>query len=375
MEMKFYKLFSVSVTHNFFTDKIFRGFIFSPAIETLKILKDYNLLFRNTENGFEVHANCEEIIVDEETRIKPFKNLERNIRLRFLIRLNDPYYLNYSELPIEDITGKIYRFNNISLNLINESNPALVKDTDSKFVSASDLVPLSAALFNLEVAPDFNKDEVLIMNASGNEVIKMSDDSEEKFFKLIADNETEKVLQIDLRNFPQGYYEIFNGEEMHPIYLDSAFSFKDAIGLVEIFSGNDVNEANRFSSGGYLNSRDYLIPIDNRSLGWKFTVVRKNFPELYKMENDEVIVNIKLEEVGISKIDGELKTFGNGEDSLEFTLPERKITEQTDSVFRLINTEGNANDILINSISLPSYKNITRDNATQENNFESITFL
>ena len=54
------KILNVDIMHNYFEDGIFKKYEIQPNLETLNLLKNYNLIFKKTETGFVILFQKEE---------------------------------------------------------------------------------------------------------------------------------------------------------------------------------------------------------------------------------------------------------------------------------------------------------------------------
>lgn len=78
-----------------------------PTTETLSILNGHHLVFKTTDTGFTIWAK-----ISAENPLQTFVSLNNQLQLTFLIRIVDPFFLNYTGLDF-DTADKVFFFSNI----------------------------------------------------------------------------------------------------------------------------------------------------------------------------------------------------------------------------------------------------------------------
>lgn len=126
------RLFSVQILHNYFLNQGSKSFEAMtqqkkanamasyqvpsilkviPSSDTARQMKGRGMSFRMDNTGFFVG-----IKIDQEAAKgglnKPFIPVNDELRLRFFIKLIDPYFLNYSSLGLKTASEQVYYFNN-----------------------------------------------------------------------------------------------------------------------------------------------------------------------------------------------------------------------------------------------------------------------
>lgn len=82
-------------------------FKITPTPETLSILNGHHLVFKTTNTGFVIWAK-----VSPENPSETFVTLSNQLQLTFIIRIVDPFFLNYTDLDF-DTANKVFYFSNI----------------------------------------------------------------------------------------------------------------------------------------------------------------------------------------------------------------------------------------------------------------------
>ena len=104
MNSNYEPLFSVYFKHNYFVSGIFANLELKPTNETLKIIKDYELVIKKGIGSLSVHfptvfassTNTRNIILSDK------------LKLQFTIQCNDPYFMNYTSNMPNDIENKMF---------------------------------------------------------------------------------------------------------------------------------------------------------------------------------------------------------------------------------------------------------------------------
>lgn len=147
-------LFEVTLLHNYFLnnggetfasmsaankDKMLQQFntdafiTITPALETCNTLKNYKMVFKKTKTGFRVY-----IKVKETDEFDPFIKVPVGLNLKFLIKINDYQFENYTNL---DFTlNQVFLFSNVKPLTEPVSFEYLPKINDNKLISNGFLV-------------------------------------------------------------------------------------------------------------------------------------------------------------------------------------------------------------------------------------------
>ena len=100
----FKKIITVEIKHDYFNDSICQAFEIEPDLSTKSTLANYGLLFKVIKNGFV-------LIASGEPRFKS-STFNGSLSLTFNLKNTDPFFLNYTTLPIDKNLG--FKFENSS---------------------------------------------------------------------------------------------------------------------------------------------------------------------------------------------------------------------------------------------------------------------
>lgn len=151
---KYGLLFEVTLLHNYFLDngeenytgmsaakkeKMLQQFntdafaSITPALETNTVLKNFKMLFKKNKTGFRIY-----IKVKETDESDPFIKIPKDLNLKFIIKLNDYQFENYTNLDFA--LTQLYLFSNVKPLTEPVSFEYLPKINDSKLISNAYLV-------------------------------------------------------------------------------------------------------------------------------------------------------------------------------------------------------------------------------------------
>lgn len=339
-------LFEVNILHHFFLNKgeqewdkmsqddkdkmlsnydIREIFDITPTPESTKSLSAHNCIFKKTTSGIFVGIKAKPDQVNT-GKFNSFVPLADHLTFRFLLRLKDLNFMNYTALPLQGNRDKIFVFSN-SLNINSNSflaisaippvfkpgntylpgdmlsddvnNPsklftALVKTANDPTLSADWLTengnattPLSYANVNdsYPVANGFFTYTMKVKNAKPIATIKNSAGLtiQPKMEVLPGDFYS---LQVDLLKYPQGIYSIHIDSD-DPTYHDDVTFYllqgsERPFALIEIRVKTSQAAYDLFNQGDLL-APTFEIRFRNRKTHWKY--IGKLFDSPYVLEN------------------------------------------------------------------------------------------
>lgn len=251
----------VQFSHEFFKDKFWTSVEIIPTEETQVLLRQAHILFRQDKKGFMLGYR-------QAPEVSHLDKMEKPLQLSFWIKNNDPYFLNYTELPF-DISSEIYYFNNKFDNKHATDKKCL---SSQEFVNGTDRIRVSQAGLKFEFqAPIFNPD-FEIRNAFDEVVWKYEPTEEEldNFYEV-------SFININLNSEPSGKYSIYlNGIFEYDFYLLPQ-SFGKVFGVIDLFfDKDDTSVYSVFDIHGQVSRQHYSIQFKNRAIKWKYLLIENN---------------------------------------------------------------------------------------------------
>src|SRR5215469_2011959 len=107
--------FQLEILHKYFTDTICDDFIITPSAQTLSVLAGNKMLAK--QYGNRLFAGIQ---VDDAGNA--FMVPSSDLQLVFFLRLNNPQFFNYTNLPFTYPAGKVYYFTNRNNTTANSKN-------------------------------------------------------------------------------------------------------------------------------------------------------------------------------------------------------------------------------------------------------------
>jgi len=259
---KYEKLFSVQALHNYYSSKACPDLIFEPTAECQQSLLNLNLKYKTGANGFTIFAETDEV----GDLLKSFSGAKK---LVFALRSNNPYFHNFSDLPLEQEAGEIYYFNNSttnSLDVFSMGTARLLMHSGTE-VSSSHLLKIFGDNYRFELSGTGAARTASLINLDQGTTVKTQE-------KEAVNN----AYQYDftLEGLVPGRYRLdVGGTEEDRFYYDPVLCRKKIIGLVEIFFS--VPTSYRFYTGaGKPNYKEYCLAFQNRKTFWRYIVYNKN---------------------------------------------------------------------------------------------------
>jgi len=339
-------LFEVNILHHFFLNKgeqewdkmsqedkdkmestydIREIFDITPTQESKKALSSHSCIFKKTSTGILVGIKAKSDLLNL-GKFNSFVPLAANLTFRFLVRLKDLNFMNYTALPLQGNRDKMFVFSNSLKNTSNSfpalsaippvfksgntylpgdmlsddannptklftalgktaNNPTLSVDwqteignitTPLSYVNVNDSYPVANGFFTYTMKVKDAKPIATLKNSSGFTI-------QPKMEILPGDFYT---LQVDLLKCPQGIYSIHIDSD-DPTYHDDVTFYllqgsETPFALIEIKVKSNQPAYNLFDQGDLL-SPTFEIRFRNRRTHWRY--IGKLFDSPYVLEN------------------------------------------------------------------------------------------
>ena len=267
ISIKFEILFEVNFIHEYFKDGVLKEIDFRPTDMTIIRLLDYGLLFRKTSTGFVVLYE-KDTHSPGEPSLKPIITDEK---FSFEVYAGDPWFPNYTALPLDHKSPDIFYFYNLNENI----SSSLKLLNNGQHVNESNIVQLSSHIYNLRKTIATSSALIEIFDLNGIAV----------FSKTIAaiqlNGNFELDYQIDFSQYGSGRFNVkIDGTDHASLYVDSMLKKKDIFGIIDIYKSALVPATYAFAdaSGAVTApSVKYHIRFGRRQSTWKYYVILKEF--------------------------------------------------------------------------------------------------
>ena len=212
--VRFYKLWSFSFFHDYYSAQPYRGFSIVPFNSTEKKIKSFGLAIKEINGEFIV------LYKEEAVRSSLLYTLEHPLKLAFYVVCNDNLFLNYSDIEVDDLSQCFFLHNLYALRddtvylhagerISPEQKIALVhdyKDLDGYVDHGDDLQIYTDITYADETAPFF-KGKYADFKAQ----YAFSDLLEQGYFKVKREGKGEALsfyMAERKKNKPSGVLEL-----------------------------------------------------------------------------------------------------------------------------------------------------------------------
>ncbi|MGZ3751833.1 MAG: hypothetical protein ACXVB0_08955 [Mucilaginibacter sp.] len=120
ISINFGSLFTVELLHQFYTNKLCPDFNIVTSAWTQKVLDGHKALAK--PYGNQLYTGIKTTGDGIAVPFKPFVTVEKGMQMTFFLKLNNPLFVNYTNLPFVANAGKIYYFTNRNNNISNGKN-------------------------------------------------------------------------------------------------------------------------------------------------------------------------------------------------------------------------------------------------------------
>jgi hypothetical protein len=284
-----------------------------PTKECKRLLDSYQCIFKQTSQGMIVGMRTESDGQDP-PHYTPFVSLKDDLEFTFRMEIKDHDFMNHAVLPFIGNTGTGYIFENLtasapkqfpSLNAVaplfesgaeylpgdmlsnNLSNPTELYIAQLKTSSNTSTTPdwltekksdgLSMHYTNIN-------DRHLLVNGILNYKVSVADVEPTATVKkrsgTVVKPKVEilqgdfRILQVDLRDFPEGFYTM-DVESVSPPYSDTISFYLvrqniSPFGTIRIKVKSDDDSYNLIDSQGFMTSPSFEVSFRNRATHWRY---------------------------------------------------------------------------------------------------------
>ncbi len=260
MEQAYQYLLSVEFRHEYFKDGQFKSIQVSFDEETTRLIKNLDIILKPFPGGVHFLALNPELLNDTTL----------NTPIRIFLACNDPYYINYSELPEYSPSDTVMYFNNLVSLPNTEETVRRLHHKD--FVGENNFAQLSLgklAISNFDSAKVYHFEDVF-----GNDVSEYIRPSQNELNGFLISNRSQGIIRV-----------FANGQEEERVYYYPKSVWEKPLGIVELyletlFEQYDQNE-----------KQTYILNFQTRKTIWKYFLVDPVYQQFEKLEiikgNDE----------------------------------------------------------------------------------------
>ncbi len=332
--MRVTPLYQLNVLHDYFSDGRCKNVEVVPSRETARMLQQYGLFFRQVETTYHIVAKN-----DGNTPLFVEENLQTS--LNFHLKINDPYFLNYTDLPLEISSNQVYYFSNL-----NAATSFLSKEEKA---NGQDQLAIKTKQFSYEVDAATHEGKQLQVKNQNGEVV------DEYEIKAVQNH-----ILVDLQHQAEGVYDIYIEEELKEKTIISNSATPTDFGFIQL----------ELSTNTWSKERPIkqFIQFKNRATYWQYNIINTHD---YQLGNFSVATAPTT--IDFSALDS--RTLPNGQEAMllssaqEIPLQERYTNTLKLNMNKII---GNQIHNIGSSIPLPYPDNKTIKPITQADNTTKI---
>jgi hypothetical protein len=338
---KYTLLFDVEVLHDFYATGKSGDFLFQPTESCRAALERYNLVFRSKDTGFEVFSQVDV----HKAGLKMKTPLRDKEKFTFLMKLKNPFFVNFSELSPEPGNASFYYFNNKTNNIWN-GQPLLVSDKPSRAVTEADILKRTGRYYRFDVPDNSVKVTGTIRSLDSGQVLEAEGSGKKGLYNF----------NIDTTPLPEGRAEFrLNDNIKDEFYLAHSSNREDFFGIVEIYYEKGMPAAYRFmQADSAITARHYGIRFKSRATTWRYI--------LNKRGNEELPESLSIEKKIAPAIQF-TRDAGAGPGRLAFfSNAPLNFSQEPVTGIRLFNSEGDGEEkVLIANLPNPSASLIKKE--------------
>lgn len=342
MKQAFNHILTFFFRHQYFNDKLFKSIEVSLDEDSHRLINNFGIVVKPFPGGFHLLSSNPELP-------EPLNEVES---LQLYLNCSDPFYINYTDLPIYNLANKLLYFNNLT-DAKSDGDDSFVLNKE-EFAGENELVQVVYEKFSI---PDFKAGEdYRFTDAAGNEIPSQN-------ILLSIQNSN----SFNISNLPQGLI-LFHSENnsVKKFYHYSKAVWKKPLAVVELFPGKLFNQ---FKEKGKI---EYAINFSNRKTIWKYFLVS---PVYNKFKNLSII-NKGKEQVFNSP---QIQQIHSNLEALVFeSKSEISLAEQSDENYQLVDnySAGNGKSkVVLKNLARASAEQLYRDETKTNETFYSHIFI
>jgi hypothetical protein len=289
------RLMQVSIQHTYYNQSNDEcpDFTITPTQASIALMRSLGLLFKREATGFS-------ILYDQSQKENLLQYLKRQAirqnevwtRLSFVLSLNDPYFVNFTDIPFNlDPSQQNFYFTNQQAHTARGSGIILNRDD---YVTGQELLDVSPIQYPVTVSTDVNK--VLVQDISGEVVmcqprcpppptqnVPRLMNCDDQVTGQADDVRCRETIYLDFSSLPEDKYkivQIFYDEEIvserEVLYTTSTplpFCFIDLLFTDPTGNNSTLYPVRDLSSKGEVKSVQYQLKFQTRSIFWAYFIV------------------------------------------------------------------------------------------------------
>lgn len=272
-------LFQVKLNHQYFLNEVNTALTIEPTPETKEMLKDHRMLYKCKAGEGTVYFKG---TLNADGTVDPFLEIADHLNdfdsddptvFRFYLYRNDPYYLNYTELGVDDLNRKI-----LYLKALQFTSPTpITGDIPVKTVYAMayddpiEALSIRGNKFEYQLSPD-----------TGDAPDPIFLDIHNHLDTLVASYEVEYdsvseayITQVDLSDQPRGKYVLKYNSIEDEIYIDEFLFGRKPFAVLEVYKESWWRNIT-INSGYRAFNLNFRVDFTARTASWYYYIILKS---------------------------------------------------------------------------------------------------
>lgn len=311
---KYEQLFRIDFKHDYFSDGVLKNVLLDPTPATKQLMRQYDLRLQKNKQGVIIYCGLNK-------GESMAASLGKARKLSFLLKVEDPSFINYTELPLLGQENKKYFFSNVKDSTGPDATIRSLSKID--FVSEQDGLPFYP-LFYQHQLPSNTKQVLFNLAEFGQNALSQDQLSD---WQLIpgetSPNEEASILQINFNQSSWGKYELnISGEESLVFGVMPGNAMPSTFGMIEIVTKGEI-------------SQHYEIAFQARKTTWRYYIINKSEIDTTTIRINKGSanqVNGDAEEVPLAQpIEQNNKKLSNGDEATLLELIEGRTLKERPS--------------------------------------------
>ncbi|WP_321289844.1 hypothetical protein [uncultured Sunxiuqinia sp.] len=256
-------LIQVEILNDYYKSLISPDFSFVPERNTARLMKGLGIRSMEKNGVLNFFAD-----VDETGKLKN-NQVSGSFKLVFFLKLNNPSYFNFTNLPFDSGNSKIYYFSNKASNeqeVFNTGADSLLLNQNTHTSDADQIVASRMVYSYIHDGDDGAKTADLVSVDNDGTVDSQELDSVDEYYNF----------QFKLNDLPVGMYKlIIDGGEVDRFYFTGEQFSNRHFAVLELFS--QVPSSYRwFTNTNEVASKKYRIAFEHRKTTWRYQVFNRS---------------------------------------------------------------------------------------------------
>lgn len=265
MNKKYHLLCKIIIQHSYFSEGHAQVSL-EPTMQCSRLMQQYDLRIREIRGGLELYYG--------ETGGKSFLQLmDKVFVLNFILRTSDPYWSNYTDLPLLENRNKMLFFSNTKTATSSKGNTLLHQN---EWVSPANYKPFHSNVYVSALSSTSNELEFKLIDPQRS---IYSEQQVSGWSILPKEEDRPALLEMNLDTFAIGDYSLEIDDVVQGFLHIPQSEALRSLGLVELVVGEVEAEGESL----YLLQKDdqvfsatYEISFKARETVWRYYLVNQN---------------------------------------------------------------------------------------------------